>query len=96
MSTHRSRTIGGNPLRNLAIRQGKVAEPAPVHSPAPGPRPYTEEDRRRLLAPIRGAQTYGGKSWGGAFPRNSLPVSIKRSSYDGSFGHPTDRDLDSL
>jgi len=93
MPTRKSRIIGGNPLRNLAIRQGKVAEPAPVHTP---PRPYTEEDRRRLLAPIRGAQTYGGKTWGGAFPSNH-DNRIARKSNGDRYGYVADRnDLDSL
>jgi len=77
MPTTRSRTIGGNPLRNLAIRQGKVAEPPPVHSR----RPYTDADRARLLAPIA-IRSFGGKSWGGAVP-NSLGIPTRNHRYTG-------------
>lgn len=60
----KSRIIGGNPLRNLARRQGKVPEAAPVH------RVYSEADRRQLLAPIQ-IRSYGGKSWGGTATRDN-------------------------
>ncbi len=87
-----SRTIGGNPLRNLARRQGKVSEPAPNR------RVYTEADRRRLLAPIAvgclAIKSFGGKSWGGARP-TSDDVKLRRTG-DRYGYHADHHDLDNL
>ena len=44
-------------------------------------RPYTEADRRQLLAPIS-IRSFGGKSWGGAVP-NSLGLTTKNHRHTG-------------
>lgn len=65
-----SRTIGGNPLRNAAIRQGnplrevRHAAQGRESLPTSSRPPYTEEDRARLLAPIS-IQYVGGKTYAG-------------------------------
>ena len=64
-------------------------------SSKPAPRPYTDEDRKRLLAPINIGK-FGGKSWGGSFPANR-DTTLDRHSVDDRYGYATDwADLDSL
>lgn len=71
----------------------------PITNSKPVPRPYTDEDRARLLAPIpiRSFNTqYAGKSWGGAFPADRQAATGRRYSGD-RYGYVTDhRDLDAL
>jgi hypothetical protein len=89
-----SRTLGGNPLRNAAIRQGKDVSNWPASKPATR-RPYTEADRARLLAPIR-IEHFGGKSWGGALSDPSDRDTSKRYAGD-RYGYATDWvDLDNF
>lgn len=69
-----SRTLGGNPLRNAAIRQGNPLPPRTVGERLKaaadrlrvkkGTRPYTNEDRARLLAPIT-ISCFGGRTHAG-------------------------------
>jgi hypothetical protein len=58
------------------------------------PRPYTDEERARLLAPIVIHQ-YGGKSWGGAAPCTVDPGSSRSKTGSERYGVSTDwADLD--
>jgi hypothetical protein len=66
----------------------------PTTKGKPASRPYTEEDRRRLLAPFA-IRSFGGKSWGGASPR-SYDLAQRQQTGD-RYGYAADhRDLDSL
>lgn len=64
-------------------------------------RPYTEADRRKLLAPIT-IRSFGGKSWGGTYPVNSTEnMRNYRHRLTGpdetSYGYSADRrDLDAI
>ena len=56
---------------------------------------YTEADRTRLLAPIT-IRSFGGKSWGGAFPANR-DVAVGKKYNDDRYGYATDwADLDHI
>ncbi len=74
-----SRTIGGNPLRNAAIRQGnplgsvgsRLRAAADRLKAKKAVRPYTDEDRARLLAPIQ-ITTFGGKTFAGVSRSSGL------------------------
>lgn len=59
------------------------------------PKLYTDEDRRRLFAPIQ-IRSFGGRSWGGAFPAGR-DVAIGRKHSGDRYGYVADhRDLDGL
>jgi hypothetical protein len=84
-----ARTIGGNPLRNAARRMGL---PLPEKRT---PRPYTEEDRRRLLAPIS-ISYVGGKSHAGSTSASHENAFAKRQQGD-RYGFSADwADLDRI
>lgn len=92
------RTIGGNPLRNAAIRQGN---PLPRHRVVTTStrhpsvtRPYTDEDRRRLLAPIT-ISSFGGKSHAGC--SHASHDSLRKGQQGDRYGFLGDwADLDRL
>ncbi len=103
-----ARTIGGNPLRNAAIRQGNPlprkrevpmiwVDPAKL-TPKPAvvgkDRPYTEEDRRRLLAPIN-ITNFGGKSHAGS--TTNRDVNLGKRQQGDRYGYAGDwADLDRI
>lgn len=90
--------IGGNPLRNAAIRQG---EPWQSKAIANILRPhkvkrsvYTEVDRKRLLAPIA-IRAFGGKAYSGISLNRDDQCNTARVG--GRYGFSSDwADLDRL